>query len=164
MIGPIGTSSPHGIGTTVDRVSAALARRGIAPFATIDHAAGARGAGLVLRVAFRDPHELADGRTLLSWVRPALSLIAAAVAVVELVPPFALPGVREAAGVLLAGAGLLASDLGSYRYRTVRRTMRRGGPLPTGGALLLVPASVAVVGTLVLVTALLGSTPPRGSP
>jgi uncharacterized membrane protein YidH (DUF202 family) len=66
--------------------------------------------------------------------------------------------------VLLAGAGLLASDLGSYRYRTVRRTMRRGGPLPTGGALLLVPASVAVVGTLVLVTALLGSTPPRGSP
>ncbi len=102
---------------------------------------------------------LANERTLLSWVRTALSLIAAAVAVVKLVPPFGLPGAREAAGVLLAAAGLLAAALGSYRYRTVQRTMRRGGPLPTGGALLLVPAAVAVVGTLVLVAALLGSAP-----
>ncbi len=48
MAGLIGTSSPHDVGTTVDRVSAALARRGIALFATVDHAAGARAAGLAL--------------------------------------------------------------------------------------------------------------------
>jgi putative membrane protein len=101
---------------------------------------------------------LANERTLLSWVRTGLSLIAAAVAVVKLVPPLALPGAREAAGVILAGAGLFAAVLGPHRYRTVQRAMRRSGPLPTGGAILLVPAAVAVVGALVLAATLLGST------
>jgi uncharacterized protein (DUF302 family) len=40
--------SPHTVPATVDRVIAALGRRGIAVFARIDHAAGARKAGLTL--------------------------------------------------------------------------------------------------------------------
>ena len=44
----IGTTSPHDVATTVDRVAAALQRRGITLFATVDHAAGARAAGLAL--------------------------------------------------------------------------------------------------------------------
>ena len=93
--------SGHDVATTVDRVAAALRERGVRLFATIDHAAGAREAGLELadevvlvfgnpavgtalmqadaragldlplrllvwsdagttRVAFHDPHALAD--------------------------------------------------------------------------------------------------------
>ncbi len=51
--------SAHGVPATVDRVIAALGRRGITVFARIDHAAGARKAGLELPdeelVIFGDP-------------------------------------------------------------------------------------------------------------
>lgn len=99
---------------------------------------------------------LANERTMLSWVRTALSLLAAAVAVVKLVPPFAVPEGREAAAVLLAAAGLVAAVLGPYRYLRVQRAMRRNRPLPATGALLLVPAVVALVGVLVLAAAIVG--------
>ncbi len=53
------TDSVHTVPTTVDRVIAALGRRGITVFARIDHAAGARKAGLELAdeelVIFGDP-------------------------------------------------------------------------------------------------------------
>jgi uncharacterized protein (DUF302 family) len=51
--------SAHNVPATVDRVIAALGRRGITVFARIDHAAGARKAGLELAdeelVIFGDP-------------------------------------------------------------------------------------------------------------
>ena len=51
--------SPHTVPATVDRVIAALGRRGITLFARIDHAAGARNAGLALAdeevLIFGDP-------------------------------------------------------------------------------------------------------------
>ena len=53
------TRSAHSVPATVDRVIAALGRRGITVFARIDHAAGARQAGLELAdeelVIFGDP-------------------------------------------------------------------------------------------------------------
>ena len=53
------TKSAHSVPATVDRVIAALGRRGITLFARIDHAAGARQAGLELAdeelVIFGDP-------------------------------------------------------------------------------------------------------------
>jgi uncharacterized protein (DUF302 family) len=55
----ITTRSAHSVPATVDRLIAALGRRGIAVFARIDHAAGARKAGLELAdeelVVFGDP-------------------------------------------------------------------------------------------------------------
>ena len=51
--------SAHTVPATVDRVIAALGRRGISVFARVDHAAGARKAGLTLAdeelVIFGDP-------------------------------------------------------------------------------------------------------------
>jgi uncharacterized protein (DUF302 family) len=53
------TKSAHSVPATVDRIIAALGRRGITVFARIDHAAGARQAGLELAdeelVIFGDP-------------------------------------------------------------------------------------------------------------
>jgi uncharacterized protein (DUF302 family) len=90
-------TSPHPVAATVDRMMSALQARGIAVFARIDHAAGARQAGLDLAdeelLIFGDPrvgtllmqedaevgYELplrvlfwdADGRTMVGWRSPA---------------------------------------------------------------------------------------------
>jgi uncharacterized protein (DUF302 family) len=42
------TSSPHSVGTTIERILGALQSRKIHLFARVDHAAGARAAGLEL--------------------------------------------------------------------------------------------------------------------
>jgi uncharacterized protein (DUF302 family) len=51
--------SPHSVRTTVDRLIAALNRRGLAVFARVDHSGGARSAGLELAdeevLIFGDP-------------------------------------------------------------------------------------------------------------
>ena len=52
-------NSPHSVALTMDRLVAALDRRGIAMFARVDHGGGARGAGLQLAeeevLIFGDP-------------------------------------------------------------------------------------------------------------
>jgi len=69
--------SAHNVPATVDRVIAALGRRGISVFARIDHAAGARKAGLELAdeelLIFGDPRLLiwdASGQTMIGYRRP----------------------------------------------------------------------------------------------
>ncbi len=53
------TNSPHGVRVTLDRLVAALNRRGIAVFARVDHSGGARAVGLELAdeelLTFGDP-------------------------------------------------------------------------------------------------------------
>jgi uncharacterized protein (DUF302 family) len=52
-------TSPHSVPATADRIASALERRGVQLFARIDHAAGARAAGLELAdeqlLIFGDP-------------------------------------------------------------------------------------------------------------
>jgi putative membrane protein len=47
-------------------------------------------------------YSLANERTFLAWIRIALAFVAGAVAVVQLVPPFAVPVARQALAMLLA--------------------------------------------------------------
>ena len=49
---------------------------------------------------------LANERTFLAWLRTSLSLLAAGVAVVQLVPAFPIPGARALTGGLLTGTGV----------------------------------------------------------
>jgi uncharacterized protein (DUF302 family) len=46
--GIVTTASPHDVSTTVDRLVAAIAQRGLTLFVVIDHSAGARSVGLEL--------------------------------------------------------------------------------------------------------------------
>jgi putative membrane protein len=73
---------------------------------------------------------LANERTFLAWQRTALGLLAAAVAVVQLVPELALPGARHALGLFLAVLATLTSTTGLVRWEQADRAIRRGGPLP----------------------------------
>lgn len=73
---------------------------------------------------------LANERTFLAWQRTALGLLAAAVAVVQLVPDLTIPGARHVLGVLLAVLASLTVGIGLLRWKQVDRAIRRGNPLP----------------------------------
>lgn len=73
---------------------------------------------------------LANERTFLAWQRTALGLLAAAIAVVHLVPELGVPAARHVAGGLLAALALVASVTGFRRWGQVQQAMRRDLPLP----------------------------------
>jgi putative membrane protein len=95
---------------------------------------------------------LANERTFLAWLRTSLALIAAGVAVVQLVPEFGAPGGRRAIGMVLVGMGILVSLGGTRRWRQVQSAMAHGDDLPRtrmpvllGSALALLAVAVAVL-------------------
>ena len=73
---------------------------------------------------------LANERTFLAWLRTALALLAAAVAVVQLVPEFAFSGARHIAGGLLAVLAVVTAVAGLRRWEVVDYAIRRSLPLP----------------------------------
>jgi putative membrane protein len=93
---------------------------------------------------------LANERTFLAWQRTALGLLAAAVAVVQLVPELGIPGGRHVLGVLLAVLALLTVGLGLLRWEQVDRAIRRGHPLPRHPTPAYLAVGLALVGILTL--------------
>ena len=73
---------------------------------------------------------LANERTFLAWLRTSLSLLAAGVAVVQLVPAFTIPGARAVTGGLLAALAVVTAGSGALRWRRVEAVIRRERPLP----------------------------------
>jgi putative membrane protein len=73
---------------------------------------------------------LANERTFLAWLRTSLSLLAAAVAVVQLLPEFAVPGARGAVGAFLSALAVVTAAGGVLRWRGVETAIRRGRALP----------------------------------
>ncbi|MGA9308986.1 MAG: DUF202 domain-containing protein [Pseudonocardiaceae bacterium] len=96
---------------------------------------------------------LANERTFLAWLRTALALLAAAVAVVQLVPEFAIPGARHVVGGLLAALAVITAGAGLRRWEQVDRAIRQGLPLPrnriprllAGGLILIALLGVVLV-------------------
>jgi len=73
---------------------------------------------------------LANERTFLAWQRTALGLLAAAVAVVQLVPELSIAGARHVLGIILGLLAILTAGMGILRWQQVDRAMRRDLPLP----------------------------------
>ena len=67
----------------------------------------------------------------------ALALIAGGVAVVQLVPLLAIPGVRHGLGTVLTAAGGVLAVLAVRRWQRVQDAMRRGAELPRSAMLSL---------------------------
>lgn len=101
---------------------------------------------------------LANERTFLAWIRTALALLAAAVALVQLVPPFGVQGARTGIGVLLAVLGLLVAVLAYARWARNERAMRTGAPLPHTPLLRVLSGALALIAVVVVVLIIVGST------
>lgn len=89
---------------------------------------------------------LANERTFLAWQRTALGLLAAAVALVQLVPELAVHGARGALGIGLAALATLTSGTGLLRWRQADRAIRHGGPLPRHPTPAYLAVGLSVVG------------------
>src|SRR4051794_15638759 len=94
---------------------------------------------------------LANERTFLAWIRTALALLAGAVAIVQLVPGFSVPGASVALGAVLAGAGFCLAALSYQRWAGNERAMRHRRELPFNGLLSVLTVVVTVIGAAVLV-------------
>lgn len=91
---------------------------------------------------------LANERTFLAWVRTALAMMAAGVAVVQFIPGLDL--VRHALGLLLIFLGGLLAGVSYLHWERNERAMRLGERLPRSP----VPRLVAVTLTVAAVVAL----------
>ena len=93
---------------------------------------------------------LANERTFLAWERTSLGLLAAAVAIVQFVPEFGIPGARHIVGAFLTLLAMLCAGLGLRRWRAVDDAMRRGQPLPRQSAPVILGFGLVLLGALVL--------------
>ena len=93
---------------------------------------------------------LANERTFLAWQRTALGLLAAAVAVVQLVPELTIPGARHALGLLLAVLATLTSGMGLLRWEQADRAIRRSSPLPRHPTPAYLAAGLTLIGILAI--------------
>jgi putative membrane protein len=94
---------------------------------------------------------LANERTLLAWLRTALTLLAGGVALAQLAGDRA---VLTAVGVGLLGLGSIAGVIGYLRYQATGRAIRAGQlPAPGRGPALLTVGVVAVAAVLIAIYA-----------
>jgi putative membrane protein len=101
-------------------------------------------------------YSLANERTFLAWIRTALAVMAAAVAVVQLVSSSDLHGLRRELGVALAVLGLIISAAAFPRWFRNQRAMRLRQPLGRSVLLPVVGVVLTLVGVAVLVISLAG--------
>jgi putative membrane protein len=93
---------------------------------------------------------MANERTFLAWQRTALGLLAAAVALVQLVPEMTVPGARRMLGIGLAVLAILTSGMGLLRWQQADHAMRRGDPLPRHPSPVYLAVGLTVVGLIAL--------------
>ena len=78
---------------------------------------------------------LANERTFLAWVRTAIALVAAGVAIFHLIDESAA---TTALSLVLLASGGLAAYAGYTHFRRADRAIRSGEPMPTRGVLVVV--------------------------
>lgn len=93
---------------------------------------------------------MANERTFLAWQRTSLGLLAASVALVQLVPELTIPGARRLLGIGLAVLAILTSAMGLLRWQQADRAMRHGDPLPRHPSPVYLAIGLSMVGLMAL--------------
>jgi putative membrane protein len=98
----------------------------------------------------------ANERTFLAWIRTALGLVTAGLAITQLLPPFDVTGGRRLIGLPLIALGVVVAGLSVRNWQANERAMRLGRPLPRSplpAIVAIVVAVVAVIGLMLAVFA-----------
>jgi putative membrane protein len=90
---------------------------------------------------------LANERTLLAWVRTALTIIAGGVGVQQ----FGHLGGRRAIAIISIVLGAFGAAAGTIRYHLADRAIRRGDLPPVGAAPTIVAVSVVCIAVVLLI-------------
>ena len=103
-----------------------------------------------------DPRLLyATERTFLAWIRTSLALVAAGLAIIELLPAFRFAGGRRVVGLPLIALGTLLAATAFRTWMANERAMRANKPLPRTYQALILAVRVAVVSFVALILAAL---------
>ena len=101
---------------------------------------------------------LANERTFLAWSRTALALVAAGLAIVQLLPPFhGVPLGRHLLGVPLILLGAITAVAAYWEMTRNQTAMRRSQPLPRSILPRLLAAAIAGVAALAAAVVLLSA-------
>lgn len=73
---------------------------------------------------------LAAERTMLAWLRTALGLVAAGIAVLHVIGDFASPALQTTLGIGLLLLGAASAAIGGRRWYQTTHALEHGGPLP----------------------------------
>jgi putative membrane protein len=124
-----------------------------------DHASVAPDPGAIAGAAPGEPDPrllYANERTFLAWIRTSLALVAAGLAVIELLPDFRIAGGRRIVGLPLIALGTMLAATAYRTWRANERAMREAKPLPRSHEALVLAAGVALVAFIALVLAAFG--------
>jgi putative membrane protein len=99
---------------------------------------------------------LANERTFLAWVRTALALVVAGLAVTQLFGPFSVAGGRRIIGLPLIALGAVVSFWCFRRWQVIERAMILGRAVPVTRLPLVVAGVVGVVAVVGVVFVLVG--------
>lgn len=88
---------------------------------------------------------MANERTFLAWIRTALGLDAAGLAVITLLPALPVPYAREVFGIALVALGTLVAAISFRRWASLEDALREGHPLPPSRLPGLLAGTLAVV-------------------
>jgi putative membrane protein len=97
---------------------------------------------------------LANERTFLAWIRTALALIAAGIALEALALPIQ-PELRRTAAIILLLLGLVVPALAWITWGAVERALRQGTPLPGSKVALPVVVGVCIAAALLVLGVLI---------
>lgn len=93
---------------------------------------------------------LANERTFLAWQRTALGLLAAAVALVQLLPQSSTHRTWHILAGLLTVLAIMAAGMGLSRWKQVDRAIRRHLPLPRNPTPTYLGLGLALLGIIAL--------------
>jgi inner membrane protein YidH len=116
-------------------------------------------AGAAPRPAEHEPdarYTFANERTFLAWIRTALALVAAGLAVIQLLPPFhGIRWGRHAIGIPLILLGGALAMLSYREWMANQRAIRRGEPLPRSWLPVVLAVTITAVGLVAAVLVVL---------
>jgi putative membrane protein len=92
----------------------------------------------------------ANERTFLAWIRTALGLVTAGLAITQLLPPFHLAGGRRIIGLPLIALGVVVALFSFRNWQENEKAMRTGKALPAS----VLPRLSAVVVSVVAIIGL----------
>ncbi len=99
---------------------------------------------------------LANERTFLAWGRTSLALVAAGLAVTQLLDQFGLPGGRQLLGVPLILLGGLIAWLSHRRSNQIDHALRNGLALPSHHLPIILTATIITAAVLSVLLAIAG--------
>jgi len=97
----------------------------------------------------------ANERTFLAWIRTALGLVTAGLAITRLLPPFDFPGGRRLIGLPLIALGVVIALLSLRNWKGNEEAIRLGRPIPRTPLVTMVAVVVSLVAIAGFLLALL---------